>query len=72
MMRADPPWSPLVNSNDRVFLSSRGLHHDQRGPGKRAAPERDLREVADRRTGEGRTGGRPFPAHDETERCSTT
>ena len=49
-----------------------GLPHDQRGPGKRAAPERDLREVADRRTGEGRTGGRPSPAHDETERCSTT
>ena len=23
MMRADPPWAPLVNSNDRVFLSSR-------------------------------------------------
>ena len=23
MMRADPPWAPLVNSNDRVFLSYR-------------------------------------------------
>jgi ABC-type oligopeptide transport system substrate-binding subunit len=23
MMRNDPPWAPLVNSNDRVFLSSR-------------------------------------------------
>ena len=23
MMRTDPPWAPLVNSNDRVFLSSR-------------------------------------------------
>ena len=23
MMRNDPPWAPLVNSNDRVFLSSK-------------------------------------------------
>jgi hypothetical protein len=23
MMRSNPPWAPLVNSNDRIFLSSR-------------------------------------------------
>ena len=23
MMRTNPPWAPLVNSNDRIFLSSR-------------------------------------------------
>ncbi len=23
MMRENPPWAPLVNSNDRIFLSSR-------------------------------------------------
>ena len=22
-MRENPPWAPLVNSNDRIFLSSR-------------------------------------------------
>ena len=23
MMREDPPWAPLVNSNDRSFMSAR-------------------------------------------------
>ena len=23
LMRENPPWAPLVNSNDRIFLSSR-------------------------------------------------
>jgi hypothetical protein len=56
----NPPWAPLVNSNDRIFLVvARGVRDDQRDLGDGPASERALPEVTGKREGEGRTGGRP-------------
>ena len=63
MMKDNPPWAPLVNSNDRNFMScARRLPDDQRGPGRRAAPERDLPQVA--RPPGGAACGPPLPTLD--------